>query len=46
MSADKVLYLLGEDFMHNNLKIKLILTLPDPLQIQNRNDLLYLESIT
>jgi hypothetical protein len=45
MSADKALYLLGEDSMHNNLKIKLILTLSDPLQIQNRNDLLYLESI-
>jgi hypothetical protein len=45
MSADKALYLLGEDSMHNNLKRKLILILSDPLQIQNRNDLLHMESI-
>jgi hypothetical protein len=31
MLADKALYLIGEDSMHNNLKRKLILTLSDPL---------------
>jgi hypothetical protein len=45
MAIDTISYLMGEDFVPNNLKIRLVPTLPDLLQTLNRNDLLHLENI-
>jgi hypothetical protein len=45
IAIDTISYLMGEDSIHNNLKIRLIPTLPDLLQTLNKNDLLYLENI-
>jgi hypothetical protein len=45
IAIDTISYLMGEDSIHNNLKIRLVPTLPDLLQTLNKNDLLYLENI-